>query len=168
MATITRLEFELAPGNTVDTLLVRVTTTFGLTDFDVATGLKYTLIHRLFAVGAERRRPGRPTTGPGGIDLDLDLDIEVEELQRFPSIFLRSAGSPNPIDETDVFGDLSDLLVHEMEDGEARVDEYEITRTTADEDPDEDNPDELQIRTDFVPHLPTAATVLSNMVRVDL
>ena len=82
-----------------------------------------------------------------------------------------SSGSPEPIKDPDPgpidLSDLVDQLVVEMDDG-TRVDEFEIDRTTADEDTAAHNPDELQIWAELVPDLPAATTVFSNVVRENL
>ena len=173
MAKITKLEFEVSPGSSIDTLLLVVKTTLRFTDFDRPTRLEYVLTHRLFGVsgGRLRHRPpeaaGTSPITPDGLDLDLDLEIEAAtELQSFSSIRFRAAGSSDPPDGLGPI-DLSDLLVVELDDG-TRLDEFEIARTTADEDSAEHDPDELQIRAELVPDLPAAATVFSNVVRASI
>ena len=98
MAKITKLEFEVSPGSSIDTLLLVVKTTLRFTDFDRPTRLEYVLTHRLFGVsgGRLRHRPpeaaGTSPITPDGLDLDLDLEIEAAtELQSF-----RRSGSEPP------------------------------------------------------------------------
>jgi hypothetical protein len=171
MATITSLKFEVTPGTALDTVKLEVETTVAFEEFDLSTRLDYFLTYRLFGVGSgtvglPSGPAGRATPSTPGGPLDTELDVDTL-LRSFPPILIGARPDPRQTDTDSPFDP-----VISTGDPAARVDIFEIARTTADEDPADHDTDELQIRAElepaFPPGWPSTTTFLSDVVRVDL
>ena len=153
MATVKDLKFNILPGDTLDTIKVRIKTRLGFNEFDRLTLLNYHRSYTLLGVdnvvqppvvqSAKAKSASAGATG-GGLDL-------FEELATFEPASAANLDANHP-----------DVVDNEVE----LTDVFEISRATADEDPNAS--DELKVRCDLEPNLPESAAFFSNQVAVTM
>ncbi|MGH3465417.1 MAG: hypothetical protein ACRDP9_28440 [Kribbellaceae bacterium] len=152
MATVKDLKFTIVPGDSLDTIKVRIKTRLGFNEFDRLTLLNYRRSYTLLGVDTIVQPPGQPAPvasasraiEDGGPDL-------FDELARF-----------EPASDASVDASHPDVVDDEVE----FTDVFEIPRATADEDPNAS--DELKVRCDLEPNLPEAGAFFSDQVAVTL
>ena len=152
MATVKDLKFNIVPGDSLDTIKVRIKTRLGFNEFDRLTLLNYRRSYALLGVDTVVLPPGQPAAvasasraiEDGGLDL-------FDELATF-----------EPASDASVDASHPDVVDDEVE----FTDVFEIPRATADEDPNAS--DELKVRCDLEPNLPEAGAFFSDQVAVTL
>ena len=150
MATVKELKFNIVPGDSLDTIKVKIKTTLGFNEFDRLTLLNYRRSYTLLGVDTLTLPAGQPAPAAaraiegGGLDL-------FDELVTF-----------EPASDASVDASHPDVVDDEVE----FTDVFEIPRATADEDPNAS--DELKVRCDLEPNLPEAGAFFSDQVAVTL
>jgi len=152
MATVKELKFNIVPGDSLDTIKVKIKTRLGFNEFDRLTLLNYRRSYTLLGVDTLVVPTGQPAPvasasraiEDGGLDL-------FDELATF-----------EPASDASVDASHPDVVDDEVE----FTDVFEIPRATADEDPNAG--DELKVRCDLEPNLPEAGAFFSDQVAVTL
>ena len=150
MATVKELKFNIVPGDSLDTIKVKIKTTLGFNEFDRLTLLNYRRSYTLLGVDTLTLPAGQPAPAAAraieGVGLDLFDELVTFEPASDASV---DASHPDVVDDEVEFTDV-----------------FEIPRATADEDPNAS--DELKVRCDLEPNLPEAGAFFSDQVAVTL
>ena len=154
MATVSDLKFTIVPGDSLDTIKVRIKTKIRFNEFDRETKLNYRRSFELLGVP-----PGGvldlPTVPAGGRAIEttpgpIEFDVVTVLTTLVPVDNSVDAADPGVVDDQIEFTDV-----------------FEIPRSTADEDSGAAR-DELQVRCELEPALPQTETFLSSVVTASL
>ena len=140
MATVKELKFNIVPGDSLDTIKVKIKTTLGFNEFDRLTLLNYRRSYTLLGVDTLVVPPGQPAPVAS---VSASRAIEDGGLD-----FLDELATFEPASDASVDASHPDVVDDEVE----FTDVFEIPRATADEDPNAS--DELKVRCDLEPNLP--------------